>query len=73
MTVNTNRAQTTLVEEVRYLDLDGDGLPDAVLIRETLTAHSPDGPHSIETVEMLETGIGIDGVPHHIEVHGDAA
>jgi hypothetical protein len=73
MTVNTNRVQTTLMTEVRYLDLDGDGLPDAVLIRETLTGDSPDGPLPIESVEMLETGIGIDGVPHHIEVYGDAA
>lgn len=63
---------TTLQQEVKYLDLDHDGLPDAVLIIETLRTQDPDGAtHSIETIETLETGIGIDGVPDHIEVHGD--
>ncbi|MFN8024819.1 MAG: hypothetical protein U0W40_00240 [Acidimicrobiia bacterium] len=64
---------TSLVQDVEYLDLDGDGVPDAVLIRETLTADAPEGPRPIETIETLETGIDIDGVPHHIEVHADAA
>jgi hypothetical protein len=68
MTVTTN-----LVQDVVYLDLDGDGVPDAVLIRETLTADAPDGLRETEVIETLETGIDIDGVPHHIEVHGDAA
>ncbi len=68
MTVTTN-----LVQDVRYLDLDGDGVPDAVLIRETLTADAPEGSHELEVIETLETGIDIDGVPHHIEVRGDAA
>ena len=63
---------TNLVQDVRYLDLDGDGVPDAVLIRETLTADAPGGPHETEIIETLETGIDIDGVPHHIEVHADA-
>lgn len=64
---------TMLNQEVQYLDLDGDGLPDAVLIRETLAADTPRGPEPIETIETLETGIGIDGVPHHIEVHAEEA
>jgi hypothetical protein len=67
MTVTTN-----LLQDVRYLDLDGDGVPDAVLIRETLTADAPDGMHETEVIETLETGIDIDGVPRHIEVHADA-
>jgi hypothetical protein len=64
---------TSLVQDVHYLDLDGDGVPDAVLIRETLTADAPGGPQDLEVIETLETGIDIDGVPHHIEVHPNAA
>jgi hypothetical protein len=39
-----------------------------------LSTQDPDGAtHPIETIETLETGIGIDGVPHHIEVHENVA
>jgi hypothetical protein len=55
---------------VRYLDLDGDGVPDAVLITETW----PDGvdaPHTgqASTTVTLETGIGIDGRPQDVSMH----
>jgi hypothetical protein len=59
----------------KYLDLDGDGVPDAVQITETVTHDvSGDGtPDVVEIIDELETGIGIDGVPTHVEVHEAAA
>ena len=48
---------TSLVQDVHYLDLDGDGVPDAVLIRETLTADAPGGPQDLEVIETLEAEI----------------
>jgi hypothetical protein len=56
----------TITRGVRYLDLDDDGVPDAVLI----TEHWPDDDHVAATVvETLETGIGIDGRPREVSVH----
>lgn len=53
----------TITRGVRYLDLDDDGVPDAVLITETWP-EGADGGHKAGTVvETLETGIGIDGCP----------
>jgi hypothetical protein len=56
----------TISRGVRYLDLDDDGVPDAVLI----TEQWPDDDHVAATVvETLETGIGIDGRPRAVSVH----
>lgn len=59
----------------KYLDLDGDGVPDAVQITESVSIDvNGDGtPDVLEIVEELDTGIGIDGVPTHVEVHEAAA
>ena len=58
-------------EEVEYVDLDGDGVPDAV--RTTCTRSfdmSHDGSAElIETVEeQLAWGIDVDGVPEGIHI-----
>lgn len=72
----TGTEQETVVPlATKYLDLDGDGVPDAVQTTETVT-HDVDGdgnPDFVEIVEEIESGIGIDGVPEHVEVHEAAA
>lgn len=61
----------TNARAVRYLDLDGDGLPDAVLVTETW----PDGVDLLgdgrgaTVVETLERGIGVDGQPADVSVY----
>ncbi len=57
----------TTTSGVRYLDLDGDGVPDAVLTVETW-ADTPADPDHETIVETLETGIGIDGHPTDVRV-----
>jgi hypothetical protein len=57
-------------EEVEYLDLDGDGVLDAV---RTTCTRSFDMSHDggadlIETVERLTWGIDVDGFPEGIHV-----
>jgi hypothetical protein len=60
-------------QEIKYLDLDGDGLPDAVLTIETLGV-DVDGVHrSIEHIETLEMQIDIDGTPHDVRVIASTA
>jgi hypothetical protein len=52
---------------VTYLDLDGDGVPDAVLTIETW----PDPHDDVDdptVVETLEQGIDIDGQPRVVKV-----
>jgi hypothetical protein len=61
----------TITRAVRYLDLDDDGLPDAVLITETWpddadVLHDGKGAAVVET---LEVGIGIDGRPSDVSVY----
>jgi hypothetical protein len=54
--------------EVRYLDLDGDGVPDAV---ETISiTRSPfgDGRQIVEVVERTQSGIDIAGKPSRTEM-----
>jgi len=55
----------TVDHGVRYLDLDGDGVPDAVLTVESQPMAQDDSRHlqPVSVVETLETGIGIDGCP----------
>jgi len=57
------------VPEVGYLDLDGDGIPDAVEIRETRVLQcAPDGREEVVQVSVeLAAGIGDDGIPAKIE------
>ena len=58
----------TITRGVRYLDLDHDGVPDAVLITETWP-DDEDREACSTVVQTLETGIGIDGRPREISVH----
>jgi hypothetical protein len=53
------------VHEVRYLDLSGDGVPDAVehITRHEFRADRSDLGNSVEEIRRLEYGIGIDGKP----------
>jgi hypothetical protein len=55
-------------EDVEYLDLDGDGVPDAV--RTTCTRSFDMSPDAvlIETIDRLAWGIDVDGLPEGIHV-----
>jgi hypothetical protein len=60
-------AVQTVSRGVTYLDLDGDGVLDAVLTVETW----PDEPAAVDeptVVETLERGIDIDGRPSEVSV-----
>ncbi len=54
-------------DEVRYLDLDHDGLPDAVEHTRTIAFDTTgDGTGDvIETIRETDAAIGIEGVAHH--------
>ncbi|HEY3674109.1 MAG TPA: hypothetical protein VGN51_24465 [Acidimicrobiia bacterium] len=60
----------TITQGVRYLDLDGDGVPDAVLTVERWPDAVEDPAHADHStvVKTLETGIGIDGCPADVQV-----
>ena len=51
--------------ETRYLDLDGDGVPDAVEVIETVAnrGESPGGIADVQVVRTVAVGIGDDGTP----------
>ena len=49
----------TTTIETEYLDLDDDGLPDAVRVVTTVWVDA----HTVERVESFEWGIGDDGEP----------
>jgi hypothetical protein len=51
--------------DVEYLDLDGDGILDAVRITETRARrYAPDGREElVQVIVELDAGIGDDGVP----------
>jgi hypothetical protein len=57
----------TITRGVTYLDLDGDGVPDAVLTVETWP-DAADLAHQPTVVETLERDIDIDGRPHEVSV-----
>ena len=61
----SNGAQVT-----RYLDLDGDGVPDAVEMIEVVSVdRTGDGStDEVAVVEELASGIGIEGVPRQLTV-----
>jgi hypothetical protein len=52
-------------EELRYLDMSGDGLPDAVERVQRRTYRSPtnDAVDVVEETRRLTYGIGINGTP----------
>jgi hypothetical protein len=57
--------------ETKYLDLDGDGVPDAVETTETKVAMIDDGVHrmiEVEVLDEIDSEITIDGVPGSVEV-----
>jgi hypothetical protein len=56
--------------ETTYLDLDGDGVPDAVQIVEAVGVDlTGDGRVDfIELVEEVASDIGVDGVPGSVDV-----
>jgi hypothetical protein len=59
--------------EVKYLDLDGDGVPDAVVTRE-VHSHDVTGDGHVDIVDSTTTiasGIGIDGVPSSVETRSE--
>lgn len=58
----------------RYLDLDGDGVPDAVETIELVTLdRTGDGRTDVvAVVEELASGIGIEGVPRRLAVVDEA-
>ena len=51
--------------ETRYLDLDGDGVPDAVEVIETVAnrGESSGGTADVQVVRTVAVGIGDDGTP----------
>jgi hypothetical protein len=56
--------------ETKYLDLDGDGVPDAVETVEVIAVDSTgDGAtDTFEVVDEVASDIGIDGAPAHTDV-----
>ena len=64
--------QQDSVVETRYLDLDGDGVPDAVQTVEAIAVEDGvTGAPIVEVLEEVQTGIGIDGVPEQVAVVDD--
>ena len=53
---------------IEYLDLDQDGVPDAVRIRRAVPGEVADGIERTLIVEELSRAIGIDGVPGDVQV-----
>ena len=53
--------------ETEYLDLDHDGVLDAVQITETVEFET-DGAEVVEQIRELDAGIGADGVPTTVAV-----
>ena len=69
--MNTRSSESTPVEvETTYLDLDGDGVPDAVQTVEAIPVdRTGDGvTDAVGVVEEIASDIGDDGVPEHIDV-----
>jgi hypothetical protein len=60
-------AEPGIPVETEYLDLDDDGVPDAVQITETVQ-YERGGADLVEKIRELDTGIGADGVPTTVTV-----
>jgi hypothetical protein len=63
----SREAETRIPVETEYLDLDDDGVPDAVQITETVQYESG-GAGLVEEIRELDTGVGPDGVPTTVTV-----
>jgi hypothetical protein len=59
-----------IARETRYLDLDGDGLPDAVQIVDVVPVDSSGNgvPDAVEVIGEVASEIGVDGVPEQVTV-----
>lgn len=59
--------------EVIYLDLDDDGVPDAVLTRRVVYHHATGDDHVdiVDTTTTIESEIGIDGVAGSTETYNE--
>ncbi len=57
----------TTGEDVEFLDLDGDGVPDAVRFTERTVVHLA-GADVVHVREELDAGIDVDGIPHSVEL-----
>ena len=55
-------------EETRYLDLDGDGVPDAVETVSIGVAGGGDDPMAVEIVDEIDADIDDEGVAHTVAV-----
>lgn len=55
--------------DVEFLDLDGDGVPDAVRItRSSVLRWAPDGREEVvKVISELDAGIGVDGIAATVE------
>ena len=62
------RGDNVIELETAYLDLDGDGVPDAIEIVEAVTADlTGDGiPNVVAVRKEFATGIDIDGIPRRV-------
>ena len=58
----------TMAVVVEYLDLDDDGVPDAVRIRRAVPGEMADGIERSTIVEELSSAIDIDGIPGSTQV-----
>ncbi len=58
------------VEPVRteFLDLDADGVPDAIEVTETFAYDTPDGAEVVEEIREVDAGIDEEGVPTTVTV-----
>jgi hypothetical protein len=53
----------------RYLDLDGDGVPDAVeTVSIDVDCSSPGGAVTVEIVDEVDAEIDDDGTPHRVAI-----
>jgi hypothetical protein len=54
--------------ETEFLDLDGDGVPDAVQTTETIEYETEGGVEVVEEIRELDSDIGSDGIPKTVTV-----
>ena len=54
--------------ETKYLDLDDDGVPDAVQTTATVEYRTDSGAEVVEEIREVDSGIGPDGLPTTVTV-----
>lgn len=59
--------EATTGEDVEFLDLDGDGILDAIRTTERTVMHLI-GADVVHVREELDAGIDDDGIPHMVEL-----